>query len=82
MYRFLFQNINDIVLFNSNSMTLPDEGNIQFLPVFHPQFVHLVEVYNCWKEHLQCLQTFITKSNMCIRLIGTYQRETTCQLQA
>jgi hypothetical protein len=42
VYMFIFQYIKEIVQFNSNSMALPDEGDVQSLLEFHPQYVHLV----------------------------------------
>jgi hypothetical protein len=38
---FIFQHIKEVVQFNKNSITLPDEGDVEYLPVFHPQYVHL-----------------------------------------
>ena len=42
-----FQYMKEIVQFNSNSITLPDEGDLQYLLNFHPQYVHLVYALRC-----------------------------------
>jgi hypothetical protein len=41
LYMFIFQYSDEIVQFSSNSATSPDEGDVQFLRDFHPQYVHL-----------------------------------------
>jgi len=39
---YIFQYIKEIVQFNSNSIALPDEGDVQSVLDIHPQYVHLV----------------------------------------
>ena len=39
---FIFRYIEQIAQFNSKPITLPGEGDLQFLLDFHPQYVHLV----------------------------------------
>ena len=42
-----FQYTKKIVQFNSNSLTLPDEDDLQYLLDFHPQYVHFVLALRC-----------------------------------
>ena len=44
---FIFQYIEEIVQFNSNSIALPDKGDFQSLLDFHPQYVHLMQDMWC-----------------------------------
>ena len=39
---FVFRYIEEIAQFNSKSITLPGEGDLQFLLDCHPQYVHPV----------------------------------------
>ena len=38
----IYQYKKEIIHFNNNSKALPDEGDLQFVLDFHPQYVHLV----------------------------------------
>jgi hypothetical protein len=52
--------MKEIYQFNSNTLALPDEGDVEFVLDIHPQYVHLEEALHCWQEHLKCLQVFMT----------------------
>jgi hypothetical protein len=53
---FMFQYITELIQFNSNSVSMTDEGGIQLLLEFHPKFA-----MQCWKNNWKFTDFYNTK---------------------